>query len=204
MTFKPGRKTALTLRLLVHIGALAPLLWLTLAIPRGLLGGDPVEELIHFLGIGTLRLMLLTLCVAPLARTLKFPLLMRLRRPLGLWCFAWAVLHFSTWLTLDLNFAWSLIGEELVKRTYILVGFTALLILTALAITSIPRIMRRMGPSWKKLHNYIYLVVVLACLHYWWSLKSGWVSPAGYALAACYLLWLRRDKFAHKKSKKES
>lgn len=203
MTFRPGAKTALTLRILVHICAVLPLLWLFWAIPKGVFGGDPVKELIHFLGIGTLRLLLLTLCISPLAKMLKFGQLLKLRRPLGLWCFAWAALHFYVWLALDLTFEWSLIGEELVKRTYILVGFSALLLLLALAVTSIPKLMRKMGRNWKKLHNYIYLVALLGCLHYWWSLKSGWISPAGYTVFTLYLLWLRREKFGinlHQKS----
>lgn len=190
---KPGRKTSNTLRVCVHIGALAPLLWLYWAIPQGVLGADPVKELTHFLGIGALRLLLLTLCISPLARALKFGLLVRLRRPLGLWCFVWAALHFSTWLALDLTFEWSLIGEELVKRTYILVGFLALLLLLALAITSIPKIMRSMGRRWKQLHRSIYLIVLLVCLHFWWSVKSGWIEPCSYLIIALFLLWLRRD-----------
>ncbi|WP_439135049.1 protein-methionine-sulfoxide reductase heme-binding subunit MsrQ [Pseudomaricurvus sp.] len=190
--FRPGRKVSVTLRCLVHIGALLPLLWLFWAVPQGLLGADPVKELIHFLGMGALRLLLLTLCVSPLAKWLKFGLLMRLRRPLGLWCFVWASLHFSTWLALDLAFDWSLIGEELIKRTYILVGFVALLLLLALAITSTPRILRAMGRNWKKLHSSIYLITVLACVHFWWSVKSGWIEPAIYFAFAVGLLWLRR------------
>ncbi len=191
---KPGLKTAITLRVLVHCAALCPLLWLFYAVPKGLLGGDPVEELIHYLGIGALRLLLLTLCVSPLAKTIRFGQLMKLRRPLGLWCFAWATLHLYAWLALDLVFAWSLIGEEIVKRSYILVGFTAWLILLALAITSIPKLLRALGKYWTKLHNTIYVVVLLACLHYWWAVKSGWIEPVTYLLIGLFLLWLRRKK----------
>lgn len=191
--FKPGRKTALALRVLVHVLALLPLLWLFFAVPQGLLGADPVKELTHYLGIGALRLLLLSLCVSPLAKKLKFGQLVRLRRPLGLWCFAWAALHFTTWLALDLAFDWWLIGEELIKRTYILVGFVALLLLLALAVTSIPRILRAMGRNWKKLHRTIYLIAILACVHFWWSVKSGWVEPAVYLGVALFLLWLRRN-----------
>ena len=178
--------------MLVHAGAVAPLLWLIYAVPRGALGGDPVKELIHFLGLGALRLLLLTLLVAPLARGLHFGQLMRVRRPLGLWCFAWASLHLTTWLALDLGFAWGLIGEELVKRTYILVGFTAWLLLLALAVTSIPVLVRRLGRRWKPLHRGIYLIAILGCVHFWWSLKSGWIEPAIYLAVALALLWPRR------------
>ncbi|WP_346840012.1 protein-methionine-sulfoxide reductase heme-binding subunit MsrQ [Microbulbifer sp. SAOS-129_SWC] len=188
------KPAAITLQLFVHIGALAPLLWLFYAVNAGLLGGDPVKELIHYLGAGAMRLLLLTLLVAPLSQALGFGQLNRLRRPLGLWCFAWASLHFSAWLALDLAFDWPLIGGELVKRTYILVGFAAWLTLLALAVTSLPALLRRMGKRWKKLHGLIYPVALLACWHFWWSVKSGWIEPAIYlAVAALLLLW-RRDK----------
>ena len=184
------------LHVAVHVGALLPLLWLIIAVPRGALGGDPVVELIHFLGLGALRLLLLTLLISPLAESLKFGRLLRLRRPLGLWCFTWASLHFVAWLSLDLGFAWSLIGEEIVKRTYILIGFTVWVILSALAITSIPKLMRAMGKRWKQLHRWIYPAVLLACIHFWWSVKSGWIEPCSYLAIAVFLLWLRRRKLA--------
>ncbi|WP_226666644.1 protein-methionine-sulfoxide reductase heme-binding subunit MsrQ [Microbulbifer aggregans] len=184
---------ALALQVAVHIGAALPLLWLFYAINAGRLGGDPVVELIHYLGLGTLRLLLLTLLISPLARWLGYGQLNRLRRPLGLWAFAWASLHFSAWMALDLGFDWSLIGSELVKRTYILLGFSAWLMLLALAITSLPALMRRMGKSWKKLHRLLYVVVLLACWHFWWSVKSGWIEPAIYLCVALLLLLWRRE-----------
>ncbi len=178
----------------VHTGALLPILWLFHAVPAGALGGDPVKELIHYFGMGALRLLLLTLLAAPLATSLQLPQLNRVRRALGLWCFAWACLHFATWLTLDLAMAWSLIGEELIKRTYILLGFIAWLVLASLAITSIPTLMRAMGRRWKQLHGLIYPLVIVGCIHFWWSLKSGWLEPAIYLALALVLLWVRREK----------
>ncbi|TLM74754.1 protein-methionine-sulfoxide reductase heme-binding subunit MsrQ [Microbulbifer harenosus] len=187
------KNAAILLQIGVHLGALAPLLWLFFAISDGRLGGDPVKELIHYLGMGTIRLLLLTLLVSPLAKFLHFGQLNRLRRPLGLWCFTWATLHFSAWLALDLGLDWSLIGEELVKRTYILLGFSAWVILFALAVTSIPAVLRKMGRNWKKLHGLLYVVVLLACWHFWWSVKSGWIEPAIYFAVALLLLVWRRD-----------
>ncbi|MGQ9426804.1 protein-methionine-sulfoxide reductase heme-binding subunit MsrQ [Gilvimarinus sp. F26214L] len=184
-----------TLHILVHLGSLAPLLWLLLAgLPGGRLGGDPVQELTHFLGKGAIHLLYLTLAVTPLARALKLGRLLRLRRPLGLWCFAWASLHFAVWLVLDLQFYWGLIGQEIVERNYLLVGFAAWLILLALAVTSIPRLMRAMKQRWKTLHSWIYVVAILAPVHYLWAVKSGVVQPGLYLLVAVGLLWLRRDR----------
>ena len=176
----------------VHLGASLPLLWLWVAIQHGALGGDPVQALIHFLGMGALRLLLLTLLVTPLVKFFGWSALNRLRRPLGLWCFAWASLHFGVWMALDLALEWSLIGAELVKRTYILLGFTAWLLLAGLAVTSVPWLLRRTGRYWKRLHGLIYPVAVLVSIHFWWSVKSGWIEPAIYLAIALVLLGVRR------------
>ncbi|MCQ3830168.1 protein-methionine-sulfoxide reductase heme-binding subunit MsrQ [Microbulbifer elongatus] len=190
MTGQWKKPAASGLQVAVHIGALLPLLWLSVAITDGRLGGDPVKELIHYLGMGAIRLLLLTLLVSPLAKAVHVGQLNRLRRPLGLWCFAWATLHFAAWLALDLGLDWSLIGAELVKRTYILLGFSAWLVLLMLAVTSIPALLKQMGRNWKKLHGLLYLVVILACWHFWWSVKSGWIEPAVYtAVALALLAW---------------
>ncbi|MGL4515298.1 MAG: protein-methionine-sulfoxide reductase heme-binding subunit MsrQ [Shewanella sp.] len=182
------------LKILVHMGSLSFLLWLGYAIPVGLLGGDPVPELIHYLGKGALNLLLLTLLVSPLAKRWRQGQLLKLRRLLGLWCAAWAVLHFVVWLGLDLQFDWGLIGGELVKRSYIVVGALALVLLIALSITSIRALQRAMGPTWQKLHNWIYVVALLVPVHYWWSVKSGWQEPLIYLLLACALLVPRSNK----------
>jgi len=196
--------TARALQVLVHLGSLAPLLWLLfVALPGGLLGGDPVKELTHFLGKGAIHLLYLSLCVTPLARWLRFGALLRVRRPLGLWCFAWASLHFFVWLSLDLQFYWSLIGSEIVERTYLLVGFAAWLILLALAITSVPRLMRAMKQRWKTLHSFIYVVAILAPVHYLWAVKSGILQPGIYLAFALFLLWLRRQRIANLLKRKD-
>ena len=183
-----------TIHVAVHVFSLLPLIWLYAAVTQNRLGGEPLQAIEHYLGIGALRLLLLTLCITPLAKFLKAGRLLRLRRPLGLWCFVWASCHFGIWIVFDLQFYWSQIGAELVQRQYILVGFAAWLILLALAITSIPKILRAMGPTWKKLHNWIYLVVLLACLHFLWSVKSGLFEPLIYLAVTLFLLFSRRDK----------
>jgi len=178
----------------VHVFAVLPLIWLYLAVSQNRLGGEPLQALEHFLGMGALRLLLLTLCVTPLAKTFKAGRLLRLRRPLGLWCFAWATCHFAVWMVFDWQLFWSQLAEEILTRNYLLVGFTAWCILTALAITSLPKLMRAMGPTWKKLHNWIYLVALLAPIHFLWSLKSGVIEPLIYLAIALFLVFLRRDQ----------
>lgn len=182
------------MRIVVHLACAVPLMWLVFAIPAGELGGDPVKELIHFLGIGALRILLLTLAIYPLVKFFSFKKLNRLRRPLGLWCFAWASLHFCAWLYLDLALQWQLISQEVVKRSYIAVGFLAWVILFVLAVTSIPFLVRKLGKHWKKIHSLVYLVLVLTCLHFLWAVKSGWIEPVSYALIGAILLISRWRK----------
>ena len=153
-----------------------------------------MQGLTHYLGKGALNLLLITLLVSPLAKRWRQGQLIKLRCPFGLWCAAWAGLHFMVWLGLDLQFDWGLIGGELVKRSYILVGAVALLLLAALSLTSIPALLRVMGPAWQKLHNWIYAVALLVPVHYWWSVKSDWQKQLIYLLLACALLWPRREK----------
>ena len=182
------------IHLLVHILALLFLILLYLEIINGTLGGEPVEAVIHYLGIGALRLLLLTLCISPVAKHLQLGQLNKLRRPLGLWCFTWASLHFLAWLWLDLGLDWNLIGGELVKRGYIVLGFVSWLILLTLAITSLPVLMRRLGRHWKTLHAWIYLASMTTSIHFWWSLKSGWTEPVIYLAALTALLLLRSSR----------
>lgn len=185
---------ALALRILTHVIALGLLVWLYVAAINGWLGGEPVEAIIHYLGIGALRLLLFTLAISPLAKLLNFGQLNKLRRPLGLWCFVWASLHFAAWLWLDLALDWSLIGGELVKRSFIILGFISWLVLLALAITSLPPLMRALGRRWKILHAWIYPLGIAVCFHFWWSLKSGWIEPVIYLGVFTVLISLRRKK----------
>jgi len=180
------------LRIAVHIGSALPILWLYfVAIPGDKLSSDPVQGLTHFLGLGAIRLLLLSLCITPIAKQFKLGKLLRLRRPLGLWCFAYATLHFSVWVILDIQFDWGLIAGEIIERNYLLVGFLAWIILLSLAATSIPVIQRAMRSSWKKLHNWIYLVALLAPIHFFWSVKSEIIEPSVYIIFALVLLSLR-------------
>jgi len=188
------KTSALVLHSGVHLGALLPLVWLFWAVPAGELGGDPVEELIHFLGLGALRLLILSLLISPLVTHFHYAALFKLRRPLGLWAYTWASLHFFAWLAFDLAFEWGLITEEIIKRRYILLGFSLWLMLSALAFTSLPRLMRAMKRKWQKLHWWIYPAAIMGCIHFWWSLKSGWVEPAVYLLITLVLIGWRKKK----------
>lgn len=162
------------------------------------LGADPVAAIEHELGLWALRLLLLTLAVTPLRQLLGQPLLLRFRRMLGLWAFAYASLHFAAYLVLDLRGWWAQVLVEIVERPYITVGFAAWLLLVPLAVTSTRGWMRRLGRNWGRLHRLVYAIAALAVLHFWWVVKSDLREPLLYAAILAALLgwrlvrWRRR------------
>ncbi|WP_342315568.1 protein-methionine-sulfoxide reductase heme-binding subunit MsrQ [Lysobacter sp. FW306-1B-D06B] len=193
----PLPSRALTVaKTLVHALALTPAAILAWQIREefltgsGGLGADPVAEIEHRLGLWALRFLMLTLAITPLRQITGQPVLLRFRRMLGLYAFAYATLHFGAYLVLDLRGYWTQIFEEIVKRPYITVGFTAWLMLLPLALTSTQAAIRRLGRNWAKLHRLVYAIAVLAVLHFWWLVKSDVREPALYAgILALLLGW---------------
>ena len=132
----------------MHALALLPFAWLAWRVWNDTLGADPVQEITHFTGDWTLRLLLAALAVTPLRRVSGWTVLARFRRLVGLYAFFYACLHFATYLVLDLGGYWAQILEDVVKRPYITVGFTAWLLLLALAATSTQASVRWLGRRW--------------------------------------------------------
>lgn len=183
------------LKMVLHLAAFLPLVYLFLAANQGWLSADPAKDIQHFTGRMALKLLLATLLVSPLTRYLKQPLLIRTRRLLGLWCFAWACLHLTSYYLLELGYDHlRLLGSEIVSRPYLLLGMISWIILFALAITSFQRAQRKLGRRWQTLHNGIYLVAILAPVHYLWSVKVLSPQPWIYALLALALLGWRYNK----------
>ncbi|UYP73778.1 protein-methionine-sulfoxide reductase heme-binding subunit MsrQ [Pantoea dispersa] len=183
------------LKVVLHLAAFLPLVYLFLAANQGWLSADPAKDIQHFTGRMALKLLLATLLVSPLTRYLKQPLLIRTRRLLGLWCFVWACLHLTSYYLLELGYDHlRLLGSEIVSRPYLLLGMISWIILFALAITSFQRAQRKLGRRWQTLHNGIYLVAILAPVHYLWSVKVLSPQPWIYALLALALLGWRYNK----------
>ncbi|WP_133000046.1 protein-methionine-sulfoxide reductase heme-binding subunit MsrQ [Luteimonas arsenica] len=155
------------------------------------LGADPVTAIEHELGLWALRLLLVTLVVTPLRQLTGQPQLLRFRRMLGLWAFAYASLHFMAWLVLDLRGWWGQVFADIVERPYITVGFAAWLLLVPLAVTSTRGWMRRLGRHWGRLHRLVYAIAALAVLHFWWVVKSDFREPLLYAVILAVLLGWR-------------
>jgi len=157
----------------VFATCLLPLALLVIDTVRGTLGPDPVARLEHETGIWALRLLLVTLAITPLRTLTGWNALVRYRRMLGLFAFFYATLHFLIYLVVDLGGFWSQIFAEIAKKPFITVGFLAWLLLVPLAVTSTKGMMRRLGRRWQALHRLVYLIGVLAVLHFLWQVKWG-------------------------------
>ena len=164
------RRTAA--RLLLWILCLLPAARLVLEYRADGLGVNPIERLTHQTGRAALFILIATLAVTPIRRITRWNWIVQLRRPLGLFAFFYALLHFATYVVLDQFFAWQYIVEDIMERPYITVGFTALLLLVPLAITSTRGWIRRLGRNWQRLHMLIYPAAALGLLHFYWKLAS--------------------------------
>lgn len=165
----------------------------------GDLGANPVEAILDHFGNWGLRFVMIVLAVTPLRRITGFNGLQRFRRMLGLFAFFYVLLHFLTWFVLDQGMLLSAILADIVKRPYITLGFTALLLLTAMAATSFTAMRRRMGRRWDKLHMSVYAVGILGVWHFWWQVKADIREPLIYAVILSALLgyriwWSRRRR----------
>jgi sulfoxide reductase heme-binding subunit YedZ len=194
---KPIRVNPTFMRVIRLLGHGVLFIWLTIVFYQGFtdqLGGDPVQSLLDFTGIGALNLLLISLTISPLAMHLKCAQLIPFRRPIGLYSALYALSHFYVFIAFELQFELQLIVSEIIKRPYITLGFVTLLILIILSVSSLNVIKKRMGAKWFTLHSVAYVAVVLAALHYLWLVKSAWYEPAIYLLFSVYLLILRRTK----------
>ena len=179
---------------------LKPALWLACLTPVAILlyrtatndlGPNPIEEVTHETGDWALILLLVTLGVTPLRRLTGWNQLAGLRRPLGLFAFFYATLHFLTYLVLDQFFGFEYIIDDIRERPYITVGFTAFVLLIPLAVTSTKGWIRRLGRRWTKLHRLIYVCAALGVLHYVWVVKADLRRPLVFAAILALLLLLR-------------
>jgi sulfoxide reductase heme-binding subunit YedZ len=184
------------LKVIIYLCAILPFFWVVLSINQGGFSADPAKDIQHFTGRMTLKFLLVTLLVTPVARYGKQPLLIRTRRLLGLWCFAWGTLHLLSYSFLELGINnIRLLGSELISRPYLTLGIICWILLLALACTSTVWAQRKMGSTWQKLHNFIYLIAILAPIHYLWSVKVLSPQPVIYAILAVILLAFRYKKF---------
>lgn len=177
----------------LFLAGLFPLLrWIWLGMNDGLTA-NPVEFLTRSSGTWTIVCLMVTLAVTPLRRLLGQPVLVRLRRMCGLFTFFYGALHFMAWVWWDRNFDVASMFKDVAERPFIMVGLGAFVLLTALAATSTQWAMRKMGRRWQTLHRAVYLIGMLAVLHYWWHKagKNDFLQPAIYGTVLFVLLGWR-------------
>ena len=172
------------------------------------LGANPAEYLIRATGDWTLRFLCITLAVTPMRQRFVLPELAKLRRMLGLFVYFYALLHALSYAWLDMGFEWMDVVKDIAKRPFILVGFTAAMLLTLLAATSFNQAVKWLGAKrWQMLHRTVYLIAALTLLHFFW-MRAGknnfaevWLYTAIIAtLLAWRIQWWvkqRRFKSAH-------
>jgi methionine sulfoxide reductase heme-binding subunit len=180
------------IKAVLFLVCLLPLAHLIQAAFADALGANPIEAITHATGDWTLRFLLITLAVTPLRKLTGLHWVVRLRRMLGLFCFFYASLHFTTYIWLDQFFDLQGIAKDVLKRPFITVGFAAFVLLVPLAITSNNFAIRRLGgKQWQSLHRSVYGIAILAVLHYWWLVKKDISEPLLYASILAVLLGLR-------------
>jgi len=178
----------------VFIASLLPFAWLLYAAITNNLGANPQEHLIRSLGDWSLRFLCVTLAITPLRVVMHTPALARFRRMTGLFMYFYVVLHLVAYSVFDKELVWADIAKDIAKRPFILVGFTAFVLLTPLALTSFNRAVKALGARrWQLLHKLVYAVAGLAILHFFWmrAAKHNFAEVAVYAAILGVLLGWR-------------
>ena len=205
----PDRAVRFGLKPLLFVASLAPAGWLVWAILTGNLSANPLSDLTNETGIWALRFVCITLAITPLRRISGWNQAIRFRRMAGLFAFFYGTLHFLTYIVVDrfaslVDFpdgyiAWSTarhlaaaIWEDIAKRPYITIGFSAWLTMLPLTLTSTAGMIRRLGGrAWNRLHKLVYATGVLVVVHYWWLVKADISRPAAYGVVVALLLGTR-------------
>ena len=168
-------------RVAVFLAALAPLIVWSWQVANNAAGPEPGRYLLLNIGIGGLWMLLFTLSLTPLTKLTRWKGFALIRRQLGLWTLAYATLHMLSYALFILGLNWALLGSEIVKRPYIIVGMIALIGLAVLGATSNKWSMRRLGKRWKPLHKFSYAILGLVLLHFFWVVRADMGEWAIYA-----------------------
>ena len=186
----------------VFVLCLLPFAWLFYGAFTNNLGANPAEYLIRATGDWTLRFLCIVLAVTPLRVLSSTPQLARFRRMLGLFVYFYVVLHLLSYSWFDMGFDVPDIANDIAKRPFILVGFSAFVLLTPLAATSFNRAIKALGGKrWQMLHKLVYLIAGLGLLHFFWMRagKNDFTEVFVYAAIIAVLLGWRVVQFLKKK-----
>ncbi|MDW5444084.1 protein-methionine-sulfoxide reductase heme-binding subunit MsrQ [Polaromonas sp. SM01] len=191
-----------TAKPLVFVVALLPFAWLVYGAFTNSLGANPAEYLIRTAGDWTLRFLCIVLAVTPLRVITGTPALARFRRMLGLFVYFYVVVHLLSYSWFDMGFDVADIAKDIAKRPFILVGFSAFLLLTPLAATSFNAAIKRLGAKrWQLLHKLVYVIAGLGLLHFFWMRagKNNFAEVFVYASIIALLLGWRVVQYLRKK-----
>ena len=178
-------------KLAVFLALFAPCAWTLLSYELGALGPRPLIEAIHQTGLWAIRFLMISLAITPLRRALHWPRLISVRRKVGVAAFSYATLHLTLYIA-DQAFDWRLVASEIVFRFYLTVGFLALMSLSVLAATSTDGMIRRLGGRrWRRLHQSVYVIAVLALVHYFIQSKLNVAEPM---VVAGLFSWLMANR----------
>ncbi len=187
---RPARFKFSWLQIVTHLGALAPLAVMIWDGYHNGLTYNPIQSLTFRTGKTALVLLLLSLACTPLNSVFGFREAIKLRRPLGVYAFLYALGHFCIFL-FDYMFDPLLIVDAVFMKRYALVGFAAFLILLPLALTSTKGWQKRLGKNWRRLHNLVYVAACLVIIHFVWLVKADIREPLAFGFVVAALLALR-------------
>ncbi|MDH5445334.1 MAG: sulfoxide reductase heme-binding subunit YedZ [Gammaproteobacteria bacterium] len=180
---------------LIFALCLLPFLLLSFRLLNNQLGANPIEVFTRSNGEWGLRFLLITLSITPLKNILKQSWPMQYRRMLGLFAFFYVFIHLSSYLVLDQFFDWQEIWADIIKRPYITIGMSAFVLLIPLAVTSNRYMMKRLGRNWLRLHKLVYLIAILAVVHFFLLVKADFYWPTVYAVLLGLLFTFRLRKY---------
>ena len=150
-------------------------------------GARPLNELIHRAGFWALVFLGVTLAVTPFRRIFRYGNLIDVRRMLGVGTFCYIAVHLALFFA-DQSYSFAKLIHEITHRVYLIVGAVAWIGLAALAATSTDGMVRRLGGMrWRRLHQAIYAIALLALIHYFQQTKADVTVPT---FAAGLFLWL--------------
>jgi sulfoxide reductase heme-binding subunit YedZ len=179
-------------KVVLFINGMTPLALLVWDVYRKHVGANPLEFVTRTTGMLTLVFLLLALAVSPLRRITGLNWLIRFRRMVGLFAFFYGSLHLLTYIAFDRFFHFTTIPSDILKRPFIAIGMTALVLMLPLAITSTDKMVKRLGGRrWAQLHRIVYASGVLGVLHYYMLVKSDIRLPVTFAFLLFLLLAFR-------------
>lgn len=194
-----NKKQIIAVKVAVWLFAFIPLVRLIWLGYTDDLTANPIEFIERSTGTWALIFLLLSLAMTPIRLLTKQVWQIQLRRLLGLWMFFYATLHFVTYIWLDFGFLFDLMVDDVIEHPRILVGFLAFLLSIPLAITSNSYMMKKLKGKWKTLHKTVYLIAILAALHFLLLVKRDLTEPIYYTITLVLLLGIR--VFYHYKKK---